>query len=161
MRTIATILICPSEGDPLGLVKDGLYGSRPPTLRHPAAGWDRHLPCNGTGIIEDPHSEYLTINCGCENGVQARQALILARKGEEVREGMDRLDWAQHRGPLGTKPSRTRQANYDPPAPKGLPENLYQCWHQAWLACHGAEHIGQSGVGTIVLLDEDDLQVLG
>lgn len=74
---IAAILLIPAEGDPLGLLKEGPCGARPPMTydhmhKHGALCWNptcgraRHLMREG------------------------RRALVLAWDGEPVAEGLDR-----------------------------------------------------------------------
>ena len=109
MGDIQAILLVPGKGDPLGLLADGVCGSRPPMavrrtyprVVHEGNGFadptvpcemckacDQPWPCDTPGKVESeghvrwkPASRYTTVF----------DALVLAWDGKPVSEGIDRL----------------------------------------------------------------------
>jgi len=155
MGEVHAVLLVPHQGDRSGLLADGLCGARPPMLME----WR----CYRDGCLYNwweyraPGAAPVCAECGDWESVRlVRKALVLAWDGKLAAEGMDRLDWAQHRG--AGWPGRGRTANFTPHHPL-VPESLWRTYECGWLACHGGDHKGRPGLGTLVLLDADGREV--
>jgi hypothetical protein len=108
---IATILLIPLEGDPLGLLADGVCGERPPTLLHPLIqSWDECAPhfreCPMVDSLCGRHSKHQSrsrdecMDFGACRAFTPQWALVIAFEGKPVRAGVMRLridDWLRLR----------------------------------------------------------------
>ena len=124
---IATILLIPNDGDPLGLLADGVCGAKPPTL-------DRFSMPTGPKWTNDPIPSL--VGPGTFFGIQRdTTALVLAHAGQAVPEGMARF-WR-----VNGYARRWRHPDQNPDGK--LPSRMYL--EDAW---HAAEF------GRLVFLDE-------
>ena len=78
MAEITTILLVPAEGDPKGLLAEGLWGARPPVAVRAGGKW---VPI--TQVVCQPWSMF--------NWEDGSRALVLAYDGKPVPEGLDRV----------------------------------------------------------------------
>lgn len=164
-QEVAGILIKPGSEH---LLAAGRANARPPTaLRCPTCGyWHTDLAHETHGdddcFLHDLWHRHPHTKPDRLAGIETRRAgpvqwaMPVAWEGEAVVEGLDRLDWVQHKirggrrrsGLMDVIPQRNRQGNHVVWA-LGVPERLSWPYEQAWLACLGSRR----SVGTLVLVD--------
>jgi len=135
MSKIHAVLLVPEDGDPHGLLKEGVCGARAPIMARAEAfvdidiwvdtGWCRDW------TVEEWHQR------------KQQRALVLAWDGEPVVEGIDRMNRCRKRTPVGHIPKHL---------PVSLPAELFGAWLPAMLAA-------DQGLGTIILLDAEGREV--
>lgn len=123
---IRAVLLIPAEGDPHGLLADGLCGARPPTAwRRPSGVWLPHDALTRTTLGRGWAVEVATAE-------EWPQALVLARDGAPVREGVARASWTME-GLLEWEPDE-EIGHYSPWECDDVESVLYRADHLvAWL----------------------------
>lgn len=140
MADVHAILLVPVEGDPLGLLREGPCGARPPmawTLRCERCGdlWAPRVPGSKSMFQAHRHHWNRTglsarIACRWQNPV----ALVLAWNGEVVHMGCHVLGWA------------TR-------------EDVHAIWASTEAAMRGVKPARLGRHGTLILLDAEGREV--
>ena len=161
MPEIKAILLVPAEGDPHGLLSDGVCGSRPPTAYIGGKPVLRCRKCR-TEFVGDEGKSYpngvLCPECrGSLRGVcrptgeriGSKKALVLAWDGKPVREGCDRADWADVWKSEPHYPNRDTWATVY--ALMDHPEDTHVTVDDLRRLC--------SELGTIVLLDAEGKEI--
>lgn len=122
--TIQAVLLIPAEGDPHGLLREGLCGARPPIAQRCRACGSEWHPAETCG-----RDECLDVAVGHAIGTdlfrhEPKEALVIVWDGKPVPEGLHRMFCA------------LRGAGHDwPPNPHGaLTDNEALQWAQ-WVAC--------------------------
>jgi hypothetical protein len=82
---IDTVLLIPAEGDPLGLLSEGVCGARPPTVERVRD--DAEYGCSRWCFSGRTNFSAMKQKFGADY----QRALVLAWDGKPVEEGLDRL----------------------------------------------------------------------
>ena len=141
MSKIKAILLKPTEGDPHGLLREGVCGARPPlAISGHLCGYEEHRNWKSPEDYEYHSDCYMC---------SSMAALVLAWDGKPVREGCDRADWSGVGKSEPYYPDRDTWATVY--ALMDHPEDTHVTVDDLRRLC--------SELGTIVLLDADGKEI--